>query len=67
MTNDSKSPSLKPGDELNVAAIRAAAPGEVIPGRIATRNFIRLVTEIKAAAVIQASSQELPVGNNAPV
>ena len=58
----------RPFDNLsNVAAILAATPGDVIPGRMATRNFMRLVTDMSEEAATQASSQKRPVGNNAPV
>ena len=53
--------SSRPFDRRsNVAAMRAATPGETSPGRTATRNFIALVDAISAEEMIQASSQDRP-------
>ena len=49
-----------------IPAWRAAKPGEVMPGRIATRNRRRFVKPMRLAATIQESSQERPVGSSTP-
>ena len=45
---------------------RRAGVGGTNPGRTATRNFNRSVSDSRADAVIQASSHQLPVGMSTP-
>jgi hypothetical protein len=58
--------NLPPDKRSKVAAILAATATEVNPGRIATKKRIWRVRGSKEDATIQASSQERPVGSNAP-
>jgi hypothetical protein len=59
--------NTRPADRRSrVAVIRAAVVGATIPGRTATKNRSRSVSGASAAATIQASSHERPVGKRTP-